>query len=776
MTRTDPRSGCELSRLGALLLQPIAACLVVCLVVDDCWAQYSTMTTFVTRGSNRREVLRVDSKLELPPSMTFGNMQVTISSTQGPSTADRDLLVVFYTKSWGQAAQTPAAYRVPVRLAEGQTQVVVDIPHVQTQGQSSWDVTVYEGGRDIEDKRQRKPNDMDFQWTYVDAPSFGFGFLYADTEDLSQLQTAAQALSDVYSSRPWVNQTAASRTYGGQTQVGTQHLLVPIRTAAADWRRYYPYDAWFLSLTALRDLRTRRPELAIALRDYVAAGGILVLHGVSQPGDRAEIDAFLGLQPPATIARTWSRIQTSKLPWWQTPVAPTPAGGTATRPTNAPREDSTNNALHLTGVAYDAVLAAETWSAGRWGGHKHNLQQVGELLELSELDTSPLDRLRADVLTQVDAEAILRQDYLLGTVLMTVEPLADIPMSLFEQTKIGQSPNRLSATTAGDSDGNWFWRNLIAAVGKPPVWTFCAMVTLFGGLLGPGLLVLTGRMKRRSLMILLVPCVSLMATLSIIVYGVLHEGLGTHIRVTSIEFVDATTQTGFAWSRQNYFSGLPPRDGLHFELDTYARNVQPEDEQRYNNADPKDSVASTITLAEQQTWQGWLKPRRQQQLLIGHPIRQVTLPIAIAREADDKVRVTNQTRSNLPFVLIRGAEDDYYCVENLPGQKSMVLEVMEVGRAGSLASRVLADYRPEAPPELQAGNSLWNLGSRRNQATRIYEGNDIINVVFRDRMSDKFNMPRFGFTVLATEFSHVQVPLAGDFSQNAHLVAGVQAW
>ncbi len=83
----------------------------------------------------------------------------------------------------------------------------------------------------------------------------------------------------------------------------------------------------------------------------------------------------------------------------------------------------------------------------------------------------------------------------------------------------------VGVSTSGAYDENWSLRNMIASVGKPPIWTFCAIVLLFGLILGPGLLTLTGWIGRRSLMILLVPLFSLGATLAIVCYEVLHEGL-----------------------------------------------------------------------------------------------------------------------------------------------------------------------------------------------------------------------------------------------------------
>ncbi len=79
--------------------------------------------------------------------------------------------------------------------------------------------------------------------------------------------------------------------------------------------------------------------------------------------------------------------------------------------------------------------------------------------------------------------------------------------------------------------------------GKPPIWAFCVIVALFGALLGPGLLYFTGRMERRSLMIFLVPTISLLATVAVIAYGIFHEGFDTHVRLFSVTAYDGPSKT-----------------------------------------------------------------------------------------------------------------------------------------------------------------------------------------------------------------------------------------
>jgi hypothetical protein len=422
-------------------------------------------------------------------------------------------------------------------------------------------------------------------------------------------------------------------------------------------------------------------------------------------------------------------------------------------------------------AAVEQVLAGKPSTAGDkfWTA---SYSTEGNLLSTTGTDylTQPLEALHE--------HPILRQ-LCFGSVLVTSDGLPDLVNDYWKTTLTSLANTQFIDV---EKDGDWFWRNLIRAVGKPPVWIFCGMVALFGALLGPGLLVVTARLARRSLMIFLVPAISLVATLAIVSYGVLHEGFLTHVRVTSVQAIDTSTQTGFVWSRQNYFSGLPPREGIRFSPQTYAREVAPEND-RYNNrwdGDPRRGVSSTITvLPDRQVWTGWLKPRQQQQLLVGHSSPRTELPIAIERSQPGEIRIVNCGSRALPMVLLRGARYDYYLAQKVAAGEGVSVKSSDLQTTRAQVAKSIVDYRPTSPPELGEGGSLMDFGSgrRRYSATaNFYELDDILNVYFKQRLSDDLQLPPFGFAILATESEHVEVPVQGQSTENLHLLMGTHAW
>ncbi len=681
----------------ALRVLQLVLILLTTLLPSTAWSQYSNTEAFVTRSIRGRDVLRVQSTVDSPPGGNTGVIKVSIGAPK-PSPADRDLVVVFYLQSYGSAKNTNVAYRVPIRLEEGKSRVELELPYVSFQGQSIWDVGVFEDGRDIEDTRGQTST---MNWTNSnDGPYLGLAALLANGESESTALQELEDLSEHVMSLP-VQPRLAGLPIAQVFQVAE---------ASQDWRFYLTRSCWVISPTAIAELNLR-PPAAQAVRNYIAAGGFLLVPGTTDAAQLAEVNNLLS-----------------------------------------------GNLLSGTSSNGDGQFWTTDFA-----------MQTG----LMDANSTYLENPAA----ALQDHPILKK-FCFGSVLATAEPLKGMNSDYW---KITLSSLLRPKPIAFENDGDWFWRNLIRAVGKPPVWVFCGIVTLFGALLGPGLLVFTGRMKRRSLMIFLVPAISLVATLAIVSYGVLHEGFETHVRVTSVQAIEPATQQGFVWSRQNYFSGLPPRDGITFSSQTFAREVAAENDRnnyRYDG-NPRRGITSTVNiLPDGQNWTGWLRPRQQQQLLVGHTAKSPKLPIEVAR-SQGRVSLKNTGRTELKLVLLRGERNDYYFTEQLaPGQLAELKgDALDTIRAK--VAKVMVDYRPQSPPELGEGGSLLDFGSGSRRYTtqnNFFELEDILNSFFKQRVSDKLEMPPFGFAILTTESDQVEVPLQGTSDENLHLIIGTHAW
>ncbi len=738
--------------------------------------------TFVTRADRGRSPLMVSSSLDSSGSTSLGVMRVNVTDRKGASAADRNLVIMLYIKHWGNYAEEPIAYRYPVTLAQGQTTVQVEIPHFGAGSQSSWDVGVFEAGVDIEDKRQRTPNQATYQWLH-NPPQSGFSVACLVAADANQ----GMELKNLKLFSSLIDQPAPTTTYSTPGAVPTQAVvsdhLLPVGDASSDWRRYFSYSMWIASARAVAEINQRHPEVARGLRTYVSAGGNLLVYDVNTPSALDEVHQLLGLSNERVAKLPWKTLVHNAAPWWtlseieleslnKNAAAQATAGVATLAETNG------------WGWAYDAALLAETLVASEWGAHRENLSQISEMLGIQETiqnSGSPglITTWREAVFSQLHTEKILHRPYLRGRVLVASKPLPELPQSLLDTAIHHSNLESGWQLTNRDFDGNWFWRNLITSVGKPPIWTFCAMVTLFGALLGPGLLVFTGRLQRRSLMIFFVPVISLVATLFIIAYGVLHEGFETHVRIASVTSFDTSANVAFAWSRQNYFSGLPPRNGLEFPVETFVRSVSAEESRnRAGSADPRDGVRCIVEVGETQNWRGWLRPRQHQQLLVGHAVDANSMPIAMTRGESGQLRLKNLTSLTLPMVLVRDGGENYFTAEDLKPAEIRDCQPVQKSAAATLAGRVGANVKPQIPIEMEGSSgSLLNFG--RNV---MYSGNgqtevtEIINEAFQIALTDKLELEPYGFVTLVPEFEPIIVPVRGKQANNLNLVMGVAPW
>ncbi|MDX1930243.1 MAG: hypothetical protein SFV81_27195 [Pirellulaceae bacterium] len=737
-------------------------------------AQYANGGAFATRGYRGRTPLNVTYTLEMAPSMAVAALKVKIVDSAGLSKVDRKLTVVLYTQNYGQVAEDSLAYRKEVEIAEGATGAQIEILFPASEAQFAWDIGVFEEGRDIEDKRKSKnSNQQEFHWSLnYNLDMTSVGALIPSAVDPKVESPNLKAVTTYLDTT--INSTALARAgvVAGSGVVSSPSI--PVDQASDDWRRYFSYPVWIASVEAVAEINKEQPQVATALRTYISAGGALWVYRVNSSESMATVNRLLsGLGGNAELA-SWQSVDKVTPPWW---ILDSEVG---TKQPAVETDNKQTKAIEGAGVAYDAALLTDTLLETGLGSHRDNLNDMMSVLGFDDVSLELLQRGRSRLLNSLGSEKLLEREFGQGRVIICNRSLDEL-----DDSEIGAvivPKNNIAAAcalTARSHDGNWYWRNLIIEVGKPPVWAFCVIVALFGALLGPGLLTFTGRIQRRSLMIFLVPTVSFLATLAIILYGVLHEGFETYVRIHSVTAYDGPAQVAFGWSRQNYFSGLPPREGLQFSADTYARSVLPDDATNFRSSpDPRRNVEGMVSFGQKQTWNDWLKPRQHQQLLIGHKVDPRTIPISTQRSAAGKLVVKNLTAQTLPLVVLRGDKDDYYLEADLGSNESREPEVQDLESVSIVVSRIGVDYKPKIPQELEGGSdSLLNFGNPRRYARSFaVQETEMIDEAFKRYLSDDLDLAPHQFATLVPEFDAIEIPLKGIQSDNVNLVIGVDPW
>jgi hypothetical protein len=737
-------------------------------------AQYPNGGAFATRGYRGRTPLSVNYTLELAPSAAVGLLKVKIADSAGLSKVDRKLTVVLYMQSFGSRAEDNLAYRQEIELAEGMGSAQIEIPFPASDAQFAWDVGVFEEGRDIEDKRKSKnSNQQAYYWSLnQNTGIISVGALISSTADPKQESQNLKAVSNFLESQ--VNAAALARVGIVPGSTITVNPSIVVDQASGDWRHYFPHPFWIASIDAVAEINEKQPQVAAALRTYVSAGGTLWIYQVNSIQSMNSVNRLLSGAGGNSELASWKSVNKASPAWWIVDSAKTADGAATDNLT-----DSQSTAIEGKGAVYDVALLTDTLLETGLGSHRDNLNDAMTALGFDDISLELLQEGRSRLLSSLSTDKLLERSYGQGSIVICNRRL-DALQSIQIGTVIDPKKDSAACTlTARAHDGNWYWRNLIIEVGKPPVWAFCVIVALFGALLGPGLLTFTGRIQRRSLMIFLVPTVSFLATLAIILYGVLHEGFETYVRIHSVTAYDGPAQVAFGWSRQNYFSGLPPRQGLQFSTDTYARSVGPDDATNYRNGvDPRQRIDGTVTYGEKQTWSDWLKPRQHQQLLVGHKVDPRTIPISTERNAAGKLVLKNLTAVSLPLVVLRGDKDDYYFEADLGPNESREPAVQNLESVSVAVSRIGADFKPKIPAELEGGSdSLLNFGNPRSYArASTFQDTEIINEAFNRYLTDDLDLAPHQFATVVPEFDAIEIPIKGIQTDNVNLVIGVDPW
>jgi hypothetical protein len=772
--RDDYKSSCCRHAIFGLLLGWV----FVLAAEPVCGQMQTASTAFATRGTATRSSMSVQCVIAGGTSISTGEAKIDITNNSGPSTSDRNLEAVVYIKPW-DGHSSNVAYHMPIRLAEGQTTVTARIPFVSPALQSMWAVDIFENGRNIRDNRKNRKGELSYSWLNLGNQQHEYqiaGLLASDAKPSRETKNLI-ALQNLMN-----DQQTALVTLGTPAGVPNARFgeMLPVGEASADWRNYYRFGTWILSGSAVVEINASFPEVASALRNYLVAGGSLIVYEVNSPEAMRELNRLLKSTIDRDNADSWSSIQLGGQVWWAIDASELEDERIV------PKADEVlaGGQIVAAGAAHDAILLLDTWAEATFGGHITNANNI--LSELGFQDVSPkkLYQTRDKWLLALESEKIVQRPYGNGRVVVATQPLYALSKAQQSHLVFNYYGNNIAMgthLTRQDRDGEWYFQNIIEEVGKPPVWMFCGIVALFGTLLGPGLLFLTGRIERRSLMIFLAPVISIIATALIVAYGILHEGFDTYVRVHSATIYDVPAGVGFSWSRQNIFSGLPPGDGLQFPRETFVRQVfDTESSRSYpGDMDPRRGQRSNVYVGEKQVWMDTVKPRQHQQFLVGHPIDGTSMPISTERDpASEGLIVTNLTKSALPFVLLRGSNDEYFLEFDLQPREVRQCSANKLEDIASKISKLNVDYKPKVPEELLVRNSLMNFGNSRARWGTGGTGatNDLIMTIFENYLVDKTQLQPFQYVTLLREFDQIAVPVKGKQSSHAHLVLGVDPW
>ncbi len=248
---------------------------------------------------------------------------------------------------------------------------------------------------------------------------------------------------------------------------------------------------------------------------------------------------------------------------------------------------------------------------------------------------------------------------------------------------------------------------LIPSVKGVPVFAYLVLITLFSIAIGPVNYLYLWKQRRLNLLVVTIPLIAAVTSVSLFAYSVVAHGFSTRARVRSLTLLDQSTNTAVSGSRVSFYSGLAPSGGLRFSRDTAIYPLWPPD---------GGFESGLVDWSEQQHLaSGWLRSRtRTQCFLLTHRAERGRLEVT---PADGGVSVANGLAWPLASLVVADDTGKLFFGEHLATGEGRRLvpvssaQVTEVRHRLTANAPQLADHLQGvtyAPPYRHGG---WYLGN-----------------------------------------------------------------
>jgi hypothetical protein len=261
-----------------------------------------------------------------------------------------------------------------------------------------------------------------------------------------------------------------------------------------------------------------------------------------------------------------------------------------------------------------------------------------------------------------------------------------------------------------------YWNFLIPGVGAAPVMAFRILITLFVIVIGPVNYWLLSRWGRLHLLLVTVPVGAFIVTSTLFLYAVVSDGLGVRARVRSFTLLDQTRGRCVSWSRQSYYAGLAPSEGLVFPRESV---VYPLHQFPVHEGTRGGRLRRVDWDDKQRLTQGWLRSRVITQLLVVNADEsQIGLNVKPADTVDKPPEITNALGSRIVQLTLRDEAGEYYAAEDIAG--GAIFRPTLTDRISAQAALRL--YYVKNRLELPYGYSSFGYGFQGGYRSRRYYG------------------------------------------------------
>ncbi len=473
-------------------------------------------------------------------------VEVEFATTGGPTTAEQQFdLRLIPLASGHSPPQSSVAVSLPLSISQGTDRVRLSRHVPKTSFGNLYQVELRADGRAIPDCKAvlgQPIADAEYSVYVNEAQQNAWHVLWIESDaDESTHQESLQLWSLFDNPMPLAVASTPEQWAelgGGALGVGQLKRFqnVKMQNMPLDWRALRPYDAIMIHRTDWEAVESADSSVAIALRDWVHAGGVVIVRDASPPpagAGASSSDAVPAQDALDTVSHEGvaARFDTFATMDEQTFVSQNPYAD----------------------LTPERIKAWQAW-----------FPTSAEMLRQS-LREYPSSR-------ATGRTGVRRRDDLAGMVIYLGPRQDEEPVQILQWAAVHNLMSwhrpRLTRNGAEPILGSQrFFQWVIPGVSQPPVYTFMGLLGMFVILVGPVAYRKTAKAGRSYLMFAIAPVLALTTTGAMLGYGVIADGFGTRVRSRQITWVDGATGDAFTRTRSTYFAGIRPADGLTFAAD-----------------------------------------------------------------------------------------------------------------------------------------------------------------------------------------------------------------
>ncbi len=610
-------------------------------------------------------------------------VQIQVKSTSTFS-ADRKLIIRFEPVELGQSPpQNGISCDIPITAPQGLKDVIIRRHLPKWAVGNAYQIRLFEDGVELEDyaqaigtllQRNSQPpmqflqDELTLNWLYID-----------DEPSAAANADAAGLANETSQANSTVPQNSGNfRAFRQLLWFGWKDFD-PLTSAnisglSDDWRNYQGFDGVLVSLDELEKLSNEYPGRFQALRDWVMAGGTLVIMNAG-PAKSTLAAANFQSREEYVESRRIRRL----------------------KDTTMVSRNERRKALSARRATIQAIAN---------GVQQRNPPQFAQMtpadakMELRRVDAEITKLAKSPPTT----DRIWSQPVAAGRVLgiTGTEPIDDFHWSMvvasFEHRKSSALRRGVDPILGDPRARRW----LIPGVAQPPVYTFMGLLTVFVILVGPIAYRRTTRVGRGYLMFAIAPMLALMTTVAMFTYGVVADGFGTTTRIRQLTWVDGRSGDAIERVRSTYFAGVRPADGLRFGPDAEVMAYPDNDGVSWEELNEKSfAISGKVDIRDdaQVFDSSFLPSRTQRQFIVHQPRHQLGKLYFHPPAASDSSRgsLENGFQFQLRNVIVRDQNGLYWSAKSIqPGQSGVSCSSVSPKIAETLLSEMYNRNRPLA--------------------------------------------------------------------------------